>query len=355
MKKFEISIIIPVYNIEKDLSNCLDSIKKQTFKKWKCLLIDDGSTDSSGKICDMYAKNDSRFIIKHKKNTGVSETRNLGISLADTEFIAFIDGDDWIDENYLSFLVSKMSDETDIVMCHSIVEYPNKSFELLQIRPNHIEYDKSNKLELILSSISDIYAENLTKKRHGFLNTVWGKMYRTNIIKDNNIRFDNFEINEDALFNRKVFLVSKKIRIYNKILYHYRMRDGSAVHSFKNNYLINYDNYLETVKKYIDDNFCSSKEIISSYRALTIIALFNIMKNYFYNPDFPRKSDREKEIDKLIQSNKYAVALNDFNNLYLNNKEIFFIISELKKHRYYFLKCYFKIRPVLKKIIIFFK
>ena len=96
-----ISIIIPVYNVEKYLAKCIDSILNQAFTDWELILIDDGSVDQSGKICDEYACKDNRIKVTHKKNEGVSKARNTGITLAKGEYICFIDSDDWIDVNYL--------------------------------------------------------------------------------------------------------------------------------------------------------------------------------------------------------------------------------------------------------------
>ena len=94
-----ISIIVPVYNVEKYLERCLNSIKNQTFSDWECILIDDGSPDNSGKICDDYAARDKRIMVKHQKNGGVSKARNIGLGSATGEYVTFLDSDDWLDSN----------------------------------------------------------------------------------------------------------------------------------------------------------------------------------------------------------------------------------------------------------------
>ena len=97
----DISIIVPVYNVEKYLNRCLDSIINQSFINFELILINDGSTDKSGKICDKYAQIDKRVRVIHKKNEGVSLTRNLGINIAKGDYITFIDSDDWIEQDFL--------------------------------------------------------------------------------------------------------------------------------------------------------------------------------------------------------------------------------------------------------------
>ena len=116
MKVPQISVIVPVYNVERYLCKCLDSILTQTITEWECILVDDGSTDKSGSICDEYAKKDGRFIVMHKENGGVSSARNLGIKGAHGEWISFVDADDELYEESLSTLYSFVSDSVDIVV-----------------------------------------------------------------------------------------------------------------------------------------------------------------------------------------------------------------------------------------------
>ena len=108
-----ISVIVPVYNAEKYLHRCINSILAQTFVDIELLLIDDGSTDSSSVICDKYAKKDQRVRVFHKENGGVSSARNLGLDNAQGEWIAFVDGDDWVKETYLSNLLSHVREDID--------------------------------------------------------------------------------------------------------------------------------------------------------------------------------------------------------------------------------------------------
>ena len=123
----EISIIVPVYNTEKYITRCINSILEQTFENWELLLIDDGSRDSSGKICDIFQKKDSRIKVIHKKNEGVSIARNLGITLSKGNYITFVDSDDWIDKDYLELMyiaIKKMN--VDILVTGCVYEKENK-------------------------------------------------------------------------------------------------------------------------------------------------------------------------------------------------------------------------------------
>lgn len=125
-----ISIIIPVYKVEKYLSKCLDSIAAQTFTDWECILIDDGSPDASGKICDEYAQKDSRFVVIHKKNAGVSAARNDGLKNARGKWISFFDSDDTIDkETYEDSLKVAEEKNADLVQWGIILETDGKEIK----------------------------------------------------------------------------------------------------------------------------------------------------------------------------------------------------------------------------------
>lgn len=127
----KISIIVPVYKVEKYLNRCLDSIIAQTFTDWECILIDDGSPDNSGKICDEYAKKDVRFVVIHQENAGVSAARNAGLDIAKSEYITFVDSDDWVEINFLEEQYNDIiSDDYDVCIC-GFVGNKKKRYQIL--------------------------------------------------------------------------------------------------------------------------------------------------------------------------------------------------------------------------------
>lgn len=183
----KISVIIPVYNTEHYLPRCIESILAQTFTDFELLLIDDGSKDNSGRICDEYAAKDSRIRVFHKKNGGVSSARNLGLDKAQGEWIAFVDSDDWIYTDYFEEMLSK-SIHADLVVSSYIVEG--------KIDP----WDKPLNLQTYTKdSIRDCLEENI--HNISFL-APWCKLFNRNIIEQKLIRFNTFiKQGEDSLFN----------------------------------------------------------------------------------------------------------------------------------------------------------
>lgn len=121
-----VSIVIPVFNVERHLRQCLDSVLRQTLKEWECICIDDGSPDGSGAILDEYGNKDARFKIIHQRNRGVSAARNLGIKLASAPYLTFIDSDDWVEDDALESLLSAMEEScADMVMCSICIHQEN--------------------------------------------------------------------------------------------------------------------------------------------------------------------------------------------------------------------------------------
>lgn len=220
-----ISIIIPIYNAEQYLPQCIDSILSQTYKLWECILIDDGSTDNSHSICNIYSARDSRIKVVQKKNEGVSIARNWGIERATGEFITFIDADDWVEPYYLECLI--VNSNYDIVFFPYIKMFSNGeniSYELKEMEAsdeegfwNIVEYLKSNEYKV------------------NFYGFTWNKLFCSNIIRQNNIRFvQGLKISEDEVFTLNYCLFAESIKVLSRPLYNYRVLANSLTRAKKN-------------------------------------------------------------------------------------------------------------------------
>ena len=205
-----VSVIVPVYNVESYLSKCVESIKDQSYTNIEIVLVDDGSTDSSGNLCDEFAKSDGRIKVFHKVNGGVSSARNLGIDVCHGEYITFIDSDDWVEQNYIEVLLNEIqTDANQLVFCKYDI-FANGNF-----KPGYLKIDGE-----------------FTKNTYDFKKTahgrVWGAICSRKMIGE--LRFDeNLAIGEDALFFAEVILKTPFVKIISDVLYHYVERDGSAL------------------------------------------------------------------------------------------------------------------------------
>lgn len=210
----KISIIIPVYNVEKYLAVCIESIIHQTYQNLEIILVNDGSTDNSPQICDNYAKKDQRVKVVHQKNGGLSDARNTGYSLMTGEYIAFVDSDDLISlDCYHTLLQILNKYEADIVECN-FVKFNNEN-ELNELDSMNLveEFDTEKGLELLIK-------EQLKQ-------VVWNKLYKAKVV--NKLFFEKGKIHEDEFWTYKVFLQANKIVKTNKVLYFYRQQDKSIM------------------------------------------------------------------------------------------------------------------------------
>lgn len=210
-----ISIIIPVYNVEKYLPKCIDSILSQTYTDWELILIDDGSIDQSAKICDEYTYKDKRIKVTHKKNEGVSKARNIGITLAQGEYICFVDSDDWIESTYLEDFKVK-EQQCDFYVSGALYDTYNKVYSYKKYKEKFC----INQVEIR----DEFFEQDLLSNGYP-----WGKLYKSQIIKDNNIKFnENLTINEDHIFVFQYFSYINTFYITNTAGYHYTVFDYSG-------------------------------------------------------------------------------------------------------------------------------
>ncbi|MBD5226218.1 MAG: glycosyltransferase [Bacteroidales bacterium] len=211
----KISVIIPVYNVENYLEKCLDSIINQSFKELDIIIVDDGSTDNSGKICDRYASSDPRIRVIHQKNKGVASARNTGISISVADTIAFVDSDDWIERDMLINLWKGMTDtDADIAMCNFCYDYDNRSLP-------------ENRLANVGSSVySSSQAINLLMEGEKIHYYVWNKLFRKDIIGKG---FEEGALYEDILAMPQLLYSARRICYIPYVGYHYAHRQSSIV------------------------------------------------------------------------------------------------------------------------------
>ena len=220
-----ISVIVPVYNVQQYLHKCIDSILGQTYTNLELILIDDGSTDGSGEICDEYMSHDARVHTLHKENGGVSKARNVALNIAKGDFVIFVDSDDWIEPNSLELSI-KLLENYDILYFDIVWHYDDHS-----IRTNSAgNFEVTTKEGVELSIFRLIH--NLTDiNLFGF--TV-NKIFRKSIIDKFNIRFvENLSISEDEIFTMEYCMHSSSLKYVAVPLYHYIWKQQGLTHKYK--------------------------------------------------------------------------------------------------------------------------
>lgn len=231
-----ISIIVPIYNVEAYIQECLDSIARQTYKNIEVIMVDDGSTDASGLICDRYCVLDERFHVIHKKNGGVSSARNSGLDAARGKYIGFVDPDDWIDEYMYEMLYSDMSEyDVDMVTC--------AYYEIYQSRTTIKRFPIQGMVS------SDKALEGLLLNFDAYL---WCRLYRKQVFED--IRFIEGRNYEDVEAMPRLIVKSKNIFFDDRPMYHYRLKREGSIVATKNNkniqdYFYSYMDILKNMKQ----------------------------------------------------------------------------------------------------------
>ena len=263
----KISIIIPVYKVEDYLPKCVDSILAQTYNNWELLLIDDGSPDNSGKVCDEYARKDSRIRVFHKENGGVSSARNFGLDVAVGDYIMFVDSDDWISCDCLEVCVNEITkDNLDALQFGLIYVFSNR------------QCNRVNTATIPLCGEKYIQTQS-------FNVCAGGGLYKRNIIEEHNLRFPSaIRLAEDQIFVLSFFQQAQQIKYLDKSLYYYLQREDSAVHIPQSkDMLLSCEKLIE-----FSNNWPVSKSVIDKVIVLFIIDMiknndvsYRMLKNIY--------------------------------------------------------------------------
>lgn len=241
-----VSIIIPVYNVEEYLKDCVNSVITQTYSDLQIILVDDGSTDSSGQICDCFAEKDKRIQVIHKQNGGLSDARNVGTAVASGEFVFYIDSDDYLEEDAIESLVEKQSEYgSQIVIGNYYYTYSD-----------HEDCSKPLYAEVMCLKRGEAMEAIVTGKIQNF---AWGKLIQTDIAKK--FQFPNGKLFEDSYWAHLVLNDAEKIVVINKPIVHYRQRNNSISYTFSINRLDILEGWL-TRKTFLEDNY---PELVSAF------------------------------------------------------------------------------------------
>ena len=216
MPEPKVSVIVPIYNVEKYLDKCLQTIKNQTLSDFEVLLINDGTPDNSMEIARKYSVIDSRFLIFNKENGGLSDARNYGIERAKGDFIVFVDSDDYLHEDYLKTMYEDcINNNADMAYCRFKHTYLKTGIKFPSINPKKGVIDKEKALDMLIRD----------NRMHSY---AWNKMYRRTLFTDNNIRYPIIYF-EDVATSARVLFHANRIAVTDKNLYYYVRRSGSIM------------------------------------------------------------------------------------------------------------------------------
>lgn len=271
----KVSVIVPIYNVEEYINKCIDSILNQTFKEFELILVNDGSTDNSGNICDTYKSIDDRVRVIHKDNGGLSDTRNFGIKSATGEFLYFIDGDDFIHEDTLeSMYNSIIKTNSDIAICNMIRYYGEKDTEKF--------YSPVGKIKVL----DENYRFETLRQP-----SVCNKMFKS--ILFNNIKFPLKKYYEDTFVYHELLFKANRVVLTGKDSYYYRSRRGSII---SGGYNKKYFDFIEAV--YLRALFLD-KNNVHNYADEAYLHLYSSLATAYKNIEA-----NEDEVERLLKKSK---------------------------------------------------
>ena len=276
-KSVLVSIVIPIYNVENYLDKCIESVVEQSYKNLDIILVDDGSTDSSREIRDLWETKDERIKVIHKKNGGLSSARNTGINIAIGEYIAFIDSDDYIDSEYVTRLLNKMIETNSDIVCCGYYEIVDGKTTVPNKRLICGEYEKKEALERLLKWDIQDYA--------------WNKLYRRVLFSQ--IRYPNGRNFEDMATTYKTFLKANKVCVVNDRLYNYLIRKGSI--SNTEDYVKHIKDMWDTIETY-NERISEISVVYPEFKILTIEQMMDRI-DFFLNTAICK--DTEKLASKI--------------------------------------------------------
>lgn len=320
----KVSVIVPIYNSEKWIKRCVNSILDQTYKDIELILIDDGSQDNSFEICNELAKKDNRIKLIHIENQGVANARNVGLENSTGEFITFCDSDDTYEKDFIETLFDLFKASQSELCVSTVYVHQNNKKQIVELP----FYGKSNDLSLILNTWFEF-----------FWGALWNKLYISNIIKKNNIKFQtDLSLNEDSIFNLNYLKYVNSVNCSNKPIYNYIIEnENSLTRSFNDKILITYEMVIGLLIELAKKNDCYNDKFIK-YLKKYYAGFVQRMLFYIFNNNFDEI--KKREVYKLLHSKKEVVEIlsksKSINNVIISTQpyfiiKIYFYLLKLKR------------------------
>ena len=305
----KISVIIPVYNTEeKYLRQCMDSLITQDYKNLEIILVDDGSVNSAGEICDQYEKQDDRIRVIHQTNQGISAARNKALEIITGEWVAFVDSDDWLEKKAFSTIMGYVKNRIpDMVVWNLYKNYPSEEKVCDSYKASFYTEEK-DKIENIRLRLLRTFAVQSKEINIAAIIYPFCHLYRRKLIEKYGVKFDTeFKQGEDKLFNYQYCEHIQSILYLNLPLYHYRQHNMSIGHRFYSEHV---ENTARILKKYyeIEPKIKTDKRYRDAYNIRVAYYAWWLIRMYYLHRDNPEKEPL-KQFKKMICLNPYAKSI----------------------------------------------
>lgn len=310
-----ISVIVPIYKVERFLNDCIESIINQTYTNLEIILVDDGSPDKCGLICDNYAKEDKRIVVIHKENGGLSDARNAGIEVAKGAYLCFIDSDDKVRKDFVEKLyIGITTNEADLCLC-GIDRIDENDNILDEITPQYEVGVTDGRM--LVKSLKDFQTSNIV---------AWNKIYRRDLFK--NLRYPKGKLNEDEFVTYKILYACKRVTIIPENLYHYRKVQGSIMNSqFTEKRLEFLDAYKERI------SYFKEKEDYELYK-ISIISYIEILVYLYCKEEIKDKNIKTKIIKRyreIYKKTRKIVKISLKRKMFYLLPDLYLVVIKIKR------------------------
>lgn len=339
----KLSVVVAIYNVEKYIKNCVESLINQSGDNFEIILVDDGSTDCSGEIIDSYLSYDNVKII-HQSNKGVSVARNTGIENSDGEWITFVDGDDYVEKNFISSICSCIDEiDTDMIVFNYNVFYNEDDKLKCRVLPFDKDQYISDEKELFQKRMISQYYKGGDAKTVVSSGTTWCKVIKSKIIKNNEIRFKVGLIKaQDTVFWLNATEYVDKIYFLNENLYNYRLSINSISSGkrYIKNSMEEFGDLISEYKKFISKTSNNDKDsFIQAFNLRCIqVLMWNIDHNFFNKKNKNKFGEKIKIFKDFIEINDYKNAINSVSSEYLPTrlKVMLYFVRKKRLGLYFF-------------------
>lgn len=336
IKMCKVSVIVPVYNVEEYLPKCIETLTGQTLKDIEIILVDDGSKDNSGKICDQYAEKDTRIRVIHKQNAGVSAARNDGIAIAKGEYVIFVDSDDYVPlDSYEKMYENAKANHSDVVLADMYIHKGDKTEHVHFFDKPFVSSDRKYLNELVKTDLYMTYCPNPPAGGPAFgYGGPTNKLVRKQFLEENDIKFDIRVkgIFDDIIYSAYLFATAKTVSYIDVPVYDYRIIGSSLTQSYKSN-MLEINDAIFTCWNEFFNKYDPNGEFEKAYYGNVLRRLAQSLGKYFFSPNNPEKDRRKvcKQLHELLSTEPYATAAREveFKKLTMQYK----VLAVLARHK----------------------
>ena len=309
----KISVVVPVYKVPFEyLDQCIESIVSQTYRDIDIIIVDDGSPEEWKDKCDSFLVLDSRIRVFHKKNGGLSDARNYGLEKAESEWITFVDGDDWIDSDFFESFIKRIEGRTnlsDIYFYSGYRNYPGRE----EIKNPHFSdgalFTSAKEREELQTKCFTTHVMKGGNVKGITISSGCMKIYNVEFLKSNNLLFPIVPYDEDSLFYLDSLEKASSIEYVSKAVYHYRFTEGSIVNKYRPNAIQEQEKYLGYIFDFAKKNN-KSKEFVDKIYMRVMTSMLLMIKNYFFNSENPEPFiTRQRKCTKCFKQEPYCTAM----------------------------------------------